>query len=94
MNPQHFRNISLGLRSIRIVANNEWRAFVHNKGLLLSMFMQPLITYGLLVMALNQNLASVHYESLILPYKQYALTGVLSFFHDHPDVASNVPGDS
>lgn len=80
MNPQHFRNISLGLRSIRIVANNEWRAFVHNKGLLLSMFMQPLITYGLLVMALNQNLASVHYESLILPYKQYALTGVLSFF--------------
>ncbi|GHN35318.1 ABC transporter permease [Lactobacillus delbrueckii] len=80
MNPQHFRNISLGLRSIRIVANNEWRAFMHNKGLLLSMFMQPLITYGLLVMALNQNLSSVHYESLILPYKQYALTGVLSFF--------------
>lgn len=80
MNPQHFRNISLGLRSIRIVANNEWRAFMHNKGLLLLMFMQPLITYGLLVMALNQNLSSVHYESLILPYKQYALTGVLSFF--------------
>lgn len=80
MNPANFRNISLGLRSIKIVANNEWRAFVHNKGLLLSMFMQPLITYGLLVMALNENLSAVHYAGLTLPYKQYALTGVLTFF--------------
>lgn len=80
MNPLNFRNQSLGIKSIKIIANNEWRAFKHNKGLLLSMFMQPLITYGLLVMSLNENLSSVNYEGLNIPYNQYALTGVLTFF--------------
>ncbi|KIC04255.1 hypothetical protein LRN_1550 [Ligilactobacillus ruminis DPC 6832] len=80
MNPRKFRYISLGFKSILIVANNEWRAFMHNKGLLLSMFMQPLIIYGLLVLALSENIGPVHYEGLIIPYRQYALTGVLTFF--------------
>lgn len=80
MNPSKFRHISLGLKSIVIVANNEWRAFVHNKGLLLSMLMEPLITYGLLVLALSENIGPVHYGSLTISYRQYALTGVLTFF--------------
>jgi len=80
MNPKQFRHQSLGLKSIKIVANNEWRAFKHNKGLLLSMLMEPLITYGLLVMALNENLSAVHYAGLTISYNKYALTGVLTFF--------------
>lgn len=62
MNPRKFRHISLGFKSILIVANNEWRAFMHNKGLLLSMFMQPLIIYGLLVLALSENIGPVQGE--------------------------------
>lgn len=80
MNPSQFRNQSLGLQSIKIIASNEWRAFRYNKGLLLSMLMQPLITYGLLVMSLKENLSAVNYGGLTIPYNQYALTGVLTFF--------------
>ncbi|MDO4912428.1 MAG: ABC transporter permease [Lactobacillus sp.] len=80
MNPLDFRKKSMGIRAIKIVANNELRAFLRNKGLLLSMFMEPLITYGLLVLALSSVYPSVHYMGLTLSYRQYALTGVLTFF--------------
>jgi ABC-2 type transport system permease protein len=80
MNPMQFRHSSLGLKSIHIVALNELRAFNTNKGLLLSMFMQPLMLYGLLVSALNFNIKFVSYNGISIPYSQYALVGITSFF--------------
>ncbi len=76
----NFRHHSLGIRSIWIVASNEWKAFRTNKGLLLSMFMQPLMLYGLLVSALGLSINSVSYQNVTVSYAQYALIGILSFF--------------
>lgn len=80
MNPLNFRKTSLGTRAIKIVAYNEWKAFKQNKGLLLSMGMEPLMSYGLLVLALSTNFSVVKIMGLTVSYRQYALTGVLTFF--------------
>lgn len=80
MDPLKFREISLGLKAVKIVALGEWKAFRQNRGLLLSMAMGPLISYGLLVLSLNTSLGPVKVEDVIVSYKQYALTGVLTFF--------------
>lgn len=80
MNPSTFRHHSLWLKSILIVANNEWRAFTTNKGVLVSMLMQPVMMYGLLVLALSTNISSVKYAGHVIPYNQYALIGILAFF--------------
>lgn len=80
MNPSTFRHHSLGLKAILIVANNEWRAFKTNKGLLVSMVMQPIMLYGLLVLALSTNISSINYFGHKIAYNQYALIGILAFF--------------
>lgn len=80
MDPKDFRTYSAGIRCIAYIANNEFRAFARNKGVLLSMVMSPLITYGLLVLTLSQSIPEVNYHGLILGYSQYALLGVMSFF--------------
>ncbi|MEJ6348451.1 ABC transporter permease [Holzapfeliella sp. He02] len=80
MNPMNFRHHSLGVKSILIVASNEWKAFRTNKGLLLSMFMQPLMLYGLLVSALGLSIQTVNYQGIVVSYAQYALIGIFSFF--------------
>lgn len=80
MNPLNFRKTSLGTRAIKIVDYNEWKAFKQNKGLLLSMGMEPLMLYGLLVLALSTNFSVVKIMELTVSYRQYALTGVLTFF--------------
>lgn len=76
----NFRHHSLGIKSILIVAINEWKAFRTNKGLLLSMFMQPLMLYGLLVSALGLSIQTVNYQGITVSYAQYALIGIFSFF--------------
>nr|WP_236692295.1 ABC transporter permease [Holzapfeliella floricola] len=76
----NFRHHSLGIKSILIVASNEWKAFRTNKGLLLSMFMQPLMLYGLLVSALGLSIQTVNYQGIVVSYAQYALIGIFSFF--------------
>lgn len=76
----NFRHHSLGVKSILIVASNEWKAFRTNKGLLLSMFMQPLMLYGLLVSALGLSIQTVNYQGIVVSYAQYALIGIFSFF--------------
>lgn len=80
MDPKNFRNISTGVKAIKIIAFGEWHAFKQNKGLLLSMAMGPLITYGLLVLSLNTSLGQVKIDNVTVLYKQYALTGILTFF--------------
>ncbi|WP_304651729.1 ABC transporter permease [uncultured Ligilactobacillus sp.] len=80
MDPMNFRNISTGIGAIKIIAYSEWVAFKRNKGLLLSMGMGPVLSYGLLVLALSTSLKTVNLEGVAILYKQYALTGVLTFF--------------
>ena len=80
MDPMNFRNISIGIDAIKIIVYSEWVAFKQNKGLLLSMAMGPVLSYGLLVLALSTSLKTVNLEGVAILYKQYALTGVLTFF--------------
>lgn len=79
MNPLKFRHQSLGfVRSVYIIGYNELRAFLSNKGLLLSMTMQPLMYYGLWVVALSANFNNITYNNEVMPYQKYAFIGVLA----------------
>ncbi|USS93775.1 ABC transporter permease [Fructilactobacillus ixorae] len=77
MNPNNFRNQSIGLRGMLIVILNEFKAFKSNLGSLVYMTIQPFLYYAFLVMGISYSIGPVKYRGLELPYSAYAVVGVI-----------------
>lgn len=78
MDPQNFRKVNLGLRGLYIIFLNETKAFFRNKGLFVSMTLQPILYFGFLVTGLSKTAGSVKFEGSVIPYSSYAIVGVMS----------------
>lgn len=78
MNPKHFRyNSALGINGLFIVAENEFKAFLRNKGVIISQMLTPILYYMFIVLGINSFVGKVKFDNLIVDYSSYALTGIL-----------------
>ncbi|MCS4485764.1 ABC transporter permease [Staphylococcus americanisciuri] len=75
---QEFREKSnLGIGSLAILINIEFKAFWRNKNILITQVVQPTIYFLFLVMGLGGSLGTITYYNMDIQYQSYALIGVL-----------------
>ncbi|MCI1880932.1 MAG: ABC transporter permease [Sporolactobacillus sp.] len=74
-----FRKISIGIRGFYVVFFNEIHAFFRNKGMFLSMTLQPILYFGFMVIGINASIGgTIYYLGRNIPYSAYAIVGVIS----------------
>ncbi|KRN77540.1 ABC transporter permease [Weissella minor] len=78
MKPNQFRTQHyLGMKGLKIIVNNELKAFFRNKGLIISQLVQPILYYIFIVLGINNFVSKVDYAGKSIAYADYALTGIL-----------------
>ncbi|MDO4679762.1 MAG: ABC transporter permease [Aerococcus sp.] len=79
MDPRNFRYGKLGIfNSLSLIMRNEVLALWQNKGLILSMSVQPFLYVVFLVNGFGALAGTITYHGVAIPYTSYALCGVLS----------------
>jgi ABC-2 type transport system permease protein len=76
--PKQFRNYSLGIKSIYIVAYNEILAFKTNFGFVLSALIQPVIYYLFIVFGVSNLVNTINYNGVKMLYSEYAGIGIFA----------------
>ncbi|WP_225745023.1 ABC transporter permease [Marinilactibacillus sp. Marseille-P9653] len=78
MTPQSLRHSSnLGLNGLKLLIQNEYKAFFRNKGTFLSQIIQPVLYFIFIVIGINSFVDNVTYNEIVVSYTNYALTGIL-----------------
>lgn len=81
MNVVNLRKKSnLGIRGIIIISKNELAAFFRNKGLMASLFIQPILYVAFVIIGLNSTIGNTDYKGMTISYAQYTTVGLVGLF--------------